>query len=74
MRDLGKFWLAGFCAVLITAMLSAPARAQVKPGDFITDENVSKVRDLITPGQYMRVMHGMSIKIAPTERVDWPPR
>ena len=56
-------------------MLTAagPARAQVKPGDFITDENVYKVRDLITPGQYMRVMHGMSIKIAPTERIDWPP-
>ena len=52
---------------------SAPASAQVKPGDFITPDNAYKVKDLVSPGQYLRVMHGMTIKVTPTERIDWPP-
>jgi hypothetical protein len=58
---------------IIVAFCNTPASAQVKPGDFITPDNASKVRDLVSPGQYLRVMHGMSIKIVPTERIDWPP-
>ncbi len=49
------------------------ANAQVKPGDFITPDNASKVKDLLPPGTYMRVEHGMTMKIEPTERIDWPP-
>ena len=49
------------------------ASAQVQPGDFITPDNASKVQDLVSPGQYLRVMHGMTIKVVPTERIDWPP-
>ena len=36
------------------------ANAQVKPGDFITPDNASKVKDLLPPGTYMRVEHGMT--------------
>ena len=46
---------------------------QVKPGDFITPDNANKVKDLVSPGQYLRVLHGMTIKVTPTERIDWPP-
>ena len=66
-------------AVTLTIMMSAmlmlaiPADAQVKPGDFITPQNAAKVKDLVSPGVYYKVAHGMSMKIVPTERVDWPP-
>src|SRR6267142_2977661 len=58
---------------IMAAFINTPASAQVRPGDFITPDNAYKVKDLVTPGQYLRVMHGMSIKVAPTERIDWPP-
>src|SRR5215831_8453810 len=47
--------------------------AEVKPGDVITAENAEKVRDLVSPGVYYKVDHGMSMKIIPTERIEWPP-
>ena len=61
------FMLAAICA------LSAPSYAQVKPGDFITPENATLVKDLVGPGVYYKVQHGMTMKIVPAERVDWPP-
>src|SRR3984893_18365338 len=71
--------MGGWCVGTLTALLlavgifSTPASAQVKPGDFITPDNAYKVKDLVTPGQYLRVLHGMSIKVVPSERIDWPP-
>ncbi|HUY26968.1 MAG TPA: DUF1329 domain-containing protein [Candidatus Binataceae bacterium] len=50
-----------------------PASAQVKPGDFITPENASRVKDLVAPGLYWRVTHGMTMKIVPTGTIEWPP-
>src|SRR5258707_7207973 len=68
-----------WCVVTLTALMltigisSTPASAQVKPGDFITPDNATKAKDLVSPGQYLRVLHGMTIKVTPTERIDWPP-
>jgi hypothetical protein len=62
---IGFAWL-----VLLTA---TPATAQVKPGDFITSENASKVRELVSPGVYYKIQRGMTMKVVPTQRVDWPP-
>src|SRR5580700_8621851 len=59
--------------LLAIGALSSPGYAQVKPGDFITPENATKVRDLVGPGVYYKVERGMSMKIVPTQRVDWPP-
>ena len=67
-----------WCGRVLTALMivvgitNAPVSAQVKPGDFITPDNSYKVKDLLPPGAYMRVQHGMSIKVEPTERIDWP--
>jgi hypothetical protein len=47
--------------------------AEVKPGDFINWQNADKVKDIVSPGVYWRVQHGMTFKIVPTERIDWPP-
>src|SRR6266481_6801080 len=60
-------------ALFAIGAFSSPGFAQVKPGDFITPENASKVKDLVGPGVYYKVERGMSMKIVPTQRVDWPP-
>jgi len=59
--------------LLVVGISNPPASAQVQPGDFITPDNAYKVKDLVSPGQYLRVMHGMTIAVVPTERIDWPP-
>jgi len=68
-------WLAATATVIAIAFATSarPAYAQVKPGDFITWENAPKVKDLVSPGVYIRVQHGMTMKIEATERIDWPP-
>ena len=64
-----------FTAVLLVAALALPlaAHADVKPGDMITPENAAKVRDLVSPGVYYKVVNGMAMKIGAPERIDWPP-
>ena len=49
------------------------AVAAVKPGDFITPNNASQVQDLVSPGNYILVLHGMEMNIVPTSKLDWPP-
>src|SRR5208282_824628 len=58
---------------LQTVVYAAPACAQVKPGDVITISNAAKVRDLVSPGVYYKVVHGIGLKIVPTSQLDWPP-
>src|SRR5580700_3811340 len=67
-------------AVFISALVAlqtlphaGPAWAQVKPGDVVTISNAAKVRDLVSPGVYYKVVHGMGLKIVPTSQLDWPP-
>ncbi len=60
------------CALLMIWLPSA-ARAEVQPGDMITPENASKVRDLVSPGVYYKIVRGMTLRIVPTNRVDYPP-
>ncbi len=74
-----KFW-SSWVAIVVAALtltawgvLADSAFAQVKPGDFITPNNASKVKDLVSPGVYYKVQHGMTMKIVPSQRVDWPP-
>jgi hypothetical protein len=59
--------------LMVTIELAPPAQAQVKPGDFITPDNAAQAKDLLSPGTYWKVLHGMTLKIVPTERIDWPP-
>ncbi|MGD0118561.1 MAG: DUF1329 domain-containing protein [Candidatus Binatus sp.] len=57
----------------IWILVNSPALAQVKPGDFISPENASKVVGLVSPGVFSKVRYGMTMKIVTTERVDPPP-
>ncbi len=47
--------------------------SEVKPGDIITKENAAKVADLLSPGNYILVQRGMTLKIVPSGHLDWPP-
>jgi uncharacterized protein DUF1329 len=76
-RKIASKWFQTVPVAALTMLavmgLSTPSHAQVKPGDFITPENAEKVRDVVGPGVFYKVQHGMTMKIVPTERVDWPP-
>jgi hypothetical protein len=60
-------------AVAIFALGAGTVRAQVKPGDMITYENMEKVRNLVSPGVMYKLNQGMSMKIVTPSRLDWPP-
>jgi len=66
--------VAGVGALVMSiGLFAATARAGVKPGDVITPQNAAQVKDLVSPGVYYMVTHGMQMDIVPTERIDWPP-
>src|SRR5438093_11334338 len=64
-------WIARLLLVSL-AFLAAPAFAEVSPGDKITDANIDKVKDLISPGLEWCIKHGFPITIGETKRIEWP--
>ena len=53
-----------FALVAIAIAIAAPAAsAQVKPGDVITPDDAQKVQDIVSPGVYYKISHGMSMKV-----------
>ena len=59
--------------VLTTLSISGLLSAGVSPGDTITKDQADKVADLVSPGNLLLVKQGMTMKIVPTERLEWPP-
>src|SRR6202166_3599373 len=74
-RFTGIAWkVAGVGALVMSfGLLAATARAGVKRGDVITPQNAAQVKDIVSPGVYYMVTHGMQMDIVPSERIDWPP-
>lgn len=68
-----RFTLTAVVTLIAAIALPPAALAQVKPGNFITPDNAAQVKDLLAPGTYWKVLHGMTLKVVPTERIDWPP-
>jgi hypothetical protein len=58
--------------VALVFVLSAPALADVKPGDTITAANVELAKDLISPGLEWCVRHGWPLHVAETKKIEWP--
>jgi Protein of unknown function (DUF1329) len=73
MLNFSRLLAIGGAAVLSASLLGSSAFAAVKPGDVITPTNAAKVKDLVSPGVYYMVQHGMRLDIVPTSRIDWPP-
>jgi hypothetical protein len=65
-------WCVLVSCVLAAAVLVPRARATVAPGDRITDENVDRVKDLVSPGLEWCIRHGWPLTIGETKRVVWP--
>jgi hypothetical protein len=61
------------CLLIALVALHSTAAAQVKSGDVVSRNNAEKARELLSPGVYWRVQQGMTIKVVPTERIEWPP-
>ena len=55
--------------LMLLCLFVASANATVKPGDVITPENAAQVKDLVSPGVYYAVTHGMHMDIVP-DRAD----
>ena len=70
---LGKAMLIVGVLTLGLCVVVASANATVKPGEVITPTNAYQVKDLVSPGVYYAVTHGMRMNIIAPERVDWPP-
>jgi hypothetical protein len=70
-----KVKLEVIAAVVLIALFSCAnrSRAAVSPGDTITTDQADKVADLVSPGNFVLVKQGMTMKIVPTGRLDWPP-
>ena len=57
---------------LTTLSTTGLSRAGVSPGDTITKDQADKVADLVSPGNLILVKQGMTMKIVPTGRLEWP--
>ncbi|HUA35170.1 MAG TPA: DUF1329 domain-containing protein [Candidatus Binataceae bacterium] len=71
--ELGKKSAAVLAVVASALALAGVSAAQVKPGDFITKDNAAKVQGLLSPGNYVLVQKGMTMKIVPSDKLEWPP-
>jgi uncharacterized protein DUF1329 len=70
------FWRCSVATAVLLALIGlCPAQlaAQTKPGDVITPQSAGKVQDLVSPGVYWAVQHGMRMNIVRPIRLDWPP-
>jgi len=54
--------LAGVAAFALASTVG-PVRADVSPGDRITDQNIDKVKDLVSPGMEWVLKHGWPMSI-----------
>src|SRR5258708_19523614 len=64
--------LAALLALACLSIANSP-RAGVNAGDTITKDQADKVADLVSAGNLMLVKQGMTMKIVPTDRLEWPP-
>ncbi len=52
---------------------AAGTAAALQPGDVITKANADKVKDLVSPGNFILVQQGMRMVIVPAQTLSWPP-
>ncbi|HSV06335.1 MAG TPA: DUF1329 domain-containing protein, partial [Candidatus Binatus sp.] len=57
---------------MIVLLVAAAANADVVPGDRITDQNMDKVKSLISPGMEWCIQHGFPLTIVEPRRIEWP--
>jgi hypothetical protein len=65
-------WRILAVVVVAAGLTGGTALADVSPGDRITEQNVDKVKDLISPGLEWCIKHGFPLTIGETKRIEWP--
>src|ERR1700730_4378574 len=69
-----KIKIAAAALIALTSLaITGLSSAGVNPGDTITADQADKVADLVSPGNLLLVRQGMTMKIIPTERLEWAP-
>jgi hypothetical protein len=71
MRNL-RFTVTCAAALGLVCLRAPVASADVSPGDKITDSNVDKAKDFISPGLEWCIKHGFPITIGANKKVEWP--
>jgi len=59
-------------ALFVAVATVGAARADVSPGDKITDANLDKAKDLLSPGMEWCVKRGWPITVSEAKRIEWP--
>jgi Protein of unknown function (DUF1329) len=67
-----SMWLYSFLATVLSLTSVGLGRAEVKPGDTITKDNLAQAEKLLTPSTRWMVERGMSMPIIETRKVEWP--
>jgi hypothetical protein len=67
-----RWWRALAGAATLALLCVTAAHADVSPGEKITDQNIDKVKDLISPGMEWVLKHGWPMTIGETKRIEWP--
>ena len=61
-----------FLVVFLLTLSSLCVRAEVTPGDIITQDNLAEANTLLTPSTWWMVERGMPMHIIATKEVRWP--
>lgn len=59
----------GFATCALAASLEGPP---LRPGTIIDRSNVDRFAGALNPAMYYAITHGLSVKIAPSQRIEWP--
>ena len=68
-RSCFAFSLIATVTALGLLIFAGVTGAEVKPGEMVGADNAEQVKDLVSPGVFYKVQHGMTMKIVPSERV-----
>ena len=67
-----SMWLYSLLAAVLTFSAEGLGRAEVKPGDTISKDNLAQAEELLTPSTRWMVERGMPLLIIETKKVEWP--
>jgi hypothetical protein len=65
--------IARIALVIVFALRVSLVLADVQPGDVIVKSSADKVKDLVSPGLFWCVQHGLPMKIIAGKPLAWPP-
>ncbi len=66
-----RTWLYAFLMGVVIGNGPASARADIQPGEVVTQANAQAVKDLVSPGVLWCVEHGMQMRIVPSKKIAW---